>query len=252
MMILLRKYRNSRTWPTVTPQIQRLCGETHILAIQPVTMHIKIYFNDKPLFLADAVTEELEPYRHHDDTVFMEELSSPAVNSMIHEMKAQQIHAGLMVYPDLEAMKHAFFKKFILIKTGGGLVHDENGDYLLIFRRGKWDLPKGKMDPGETIENCALREINEETGLKNLSIERHLVNTYHTYDENGKHILKENWWYLVKAEGQQLITPQTEEDITEVKWVKANEIAAYMENSMPSIIDVMKSASLLPFKNEEV
>jgi ADP-ribose pyrophosphatase YjhB (NUDIX family) len=209
-------------------------------------MYIKIYFNNKPLFLADTITPGLEPYRHHDDTVFMDELSAPAVNAMIHEMKAPQIHAGLFVHPDFEAMKHAFFKKFNLIRTGGGLVRNDSGDYLLIFRRGKWDLPKGKLDPGESIEECALREINEETGLINLTIEQHLVNTYHTYDENGKHILKENWWYLVKAAGKQLITPQVEEDITEVKWVTGSEIPLYMEKSMPSIIDVMTAASLMP------
>ncbi len=212
-------------------------------------MHIKIYFNDKPLFLTDAVTPGLEPYRHHEDTVLMDELSAPAVNAMIHEMKAPQIHAGLFVHSDLEALKQAFFRKFKVIQTGGGLVQNEQGNYLLIFRRGKWDLPKGKLDPGETIEACALREISEETGLERLSIDEHLITTYHTYDENGKHILKENWWYRVHAGGTQVIKPQIEEDITDVKWVASSDISTYMENSMPSIIDVMTAAGLMPDNN---
>ncbi len=208
-------------------------------------MYIKIYFNSKPLFLADSVSPDLEEYRHHDDTVLMDELSAPAVNAMIHEMKADRIHAGLFIHPDLEAMKQAFFRKFQLIQTGGGLVQNDQGNYLLIFRRGTWDLPKGKLDPGEAIEDCALREINEETGLSNLTITRKLLNTYHTYDENGKHILKENWWYLVRASGEQHIVPQEEEDITEVKWVTKAEIPSYMKASMPSIIDVMAAAGLM-------
>jgi 8-oxo-dGTP pyrophosphatase MutT (NUDIX family) len=208
-------------------------------------MYIKIYFNDKPLFLTDAVTEELEPYKHHDDAVFMDELSSPAINSMIHEMKTEKVHAGIFQNENLDALKHAFFKKFLVIRTGGGLVVNDNDEYLLIFRRGKWDLPKGKLDEGETIEECTIREINEETMLVNLSIKKHLINTYHTYDENGKHILKENCWFLVHAAGEQYPEPQLEEDITEVKWVKPGELDAYITNTMPSIIDVMRAGGLL-------
>jgi 8-oxo-dGTP pyrophosphatase MutT (NUDIX family) len=208
-------------------------------------MYIKIYFKDKPLFLTDIITPELEPYRHHDDAVYMDEFSSPSLNSMIHEMKSEKIHAGIFLHEDPEKLKLAFMKKFTVIQTGGGLVRNDQGEYLLIYRRQKWDLPKGKLDKGETIEECAVREINEETGLTNLSIEKHLINTYHTYDENGKHILKENWWYLVHAAGPQQITPQTEEDITEVKWVKPGEIEPYTLNSMPSILDVLSASGLI-------
>src|SRR5688572_95885 len=208
-------------------------------------MYIKIYFNDKPLFLTDNITAELEPYKHHDDAVFMDELSSPGINSMIHEMKTEKVHAGIFLNENLEALKHAFFKKFLVIRTGGGLVVNDNDEYLLIFRRGKWDLPKGKLDEGETIEECTIREINEETKLVNLSIKKHLINTYHTYDENGKHILKENCWFLVHAGGEQYPEPQLEEDITEVKWVKPGELDAYITNTMPSIIDVLRAGGLL-------
>jgi 8-oxo-dGTP pyrophosphatase MutT (NUDIX family) len=207
-------------------------------------MYIKIYFNDKPLFLADSISPYLEQFRHHDDAIYMDEFSSPAVNSMIHEMKAENIHAGIFLHEDLDALKKAFFRKFKLIQTGGGLVRNDVGDYLFIFRRNKWDLPKGKLDEGETIEECAVREINEETGLVNLSIEKHLVNTYHTYDENGKHILKENIWYLVQATGEQHPAPQLEEQITEIKWVNAADLGNYLANTMPSIVDVVNAAGL--------
>ena len=81
--------------------------------------------------------------------------------------------------------------------------------------------------------------------LVNLSIKKHLINTYHTYDENGKHILKENCWFLVHAAGEQYPEPQLEEDITEVKWVKPGELDAYITNTMPSIIDVLRAGGLL-------
>ncbi|RYG05700.1 MAG: NUDIX domain-containing protein [Chitinophagaceae bacterium] len=160
-------------------------------------------------------------------------------------MKVDKVHAGIFLHPDLNALLEAFKKKFKIIQTGGGLVQNDEGDYLMIFRRNKWDLPKGKIDKGETLEECALREINEETGLINLSINKHLINTYHTYDENGKHILKENWWYLVKATGEQNPAPQVEEDITELKWAKKGDLWEYMQQSMPSINDVLTSAGLL-------
>jgi 8-oxo-dGTP pyrophosphatase MutT (NUDIX family) len=208
-------------------------------------MYIKIYFNDKPLFLTDSITPELEPYKHHDDAVFMDELSSPAINSMIHEMKTEKVHAGIFLHENLEALKHAFFKKFLLIQTGGGLIENDHGEYLLIFRRGKWDLPKGKLDPGETLEECTIREINEETKLVDLSIKKHLINTYHTYDENGKHILKENCWFVVHARGEQHPEPQLEEDITDLKWVRPGKLEACTNNSMPSILDVLRAGGLI-------
>src|SRR5688572_21973426 len=107
-------------------------------------MHIKIFFGDKPLFLCDAVNETIQPFIHHDDAIFIDELNSHTVKTMIHEMEQPQIHAGVFYHPSLEELTKAFFKKFTLIKAAGGLVRNESGELLLIFRRGKWDMPKGK------------------------------------------------------------------------------------------------------------
>ena len=129
-------------------------------------MYIKIYFNDKPLFLCDAVDETIEPYVHHDDAVFIDELDTHTVKTMLHEMQQEKVHAGVFLHPDLEELKKAFFKKFVQIQAAGGLVENENGEWLLIHRRGKWDLPKGKLEKGEKLDECAVREVEEETGLK--------------------------------------------------------------------------------------
>ena len=204
-------------------------------------MHIKIYFNDKPLFLADKLDDETEPYIHHDDAILIDELSAPSVNSMIHEMRQASIHAGIFIHKDFEALKHAFFKKFKIVKAAGGLVLNNHKEMLFIFRRGKWDLPKGKLDEGETIEECTVREIYEETGIT-AKIKKPLAITYHTYDENGKHILKESHWYLLSCKDGNSLRPQAEEQITEIKWVKSSDLKPLLANTFPSIVDVIKSA----------
>ena len=209
-------------------------------------MHIKIYFNDKPLFLCDEIDEEISPYVHHDDAVFIDEFSTPAIKSMIHEMKLEKIHAGILYHTDLEALKKAVFKKFTIIHAAGGLVSDPSGAMLFIFRRGRWDLPKGKLDPGEPLDKCALREVKEETGLQQVELGGPLLVTYHTYDEDGKHILKETHWFKMQAAAGQNVQPQTEEQITEIKWVKRNEAGKYMNNSFALIKDILNAAEPQP------
>jgi len=203
-------------------------------------MYIKIYFDDRPLFLCDKITEELEPYVHHDNAVFIDELSPPAVNAMIHEMQQEKVHAGIFLHGDLEKLKHAFWKKFLIVQAGGGLVKNEMNETLFMFRRQKWDLPKGKLDPGETIEECALREVTEETGLSGVELKEFLLTTYHTYNENGKHILKESHWYNMVSNSKQKLIPQAEEDIQEVKWVKQEQLGEVLSNTYPSVIDVIE------------
>lgn len=205
-------------------------------------MHTKIYFNDKPLFLTDSITPEIEPYIHHDDAVLIDEFSPGGIKSMIHEMRQDKVHAGIFLHNNVEELKKAFWKKFILIKAAGGLVVNDAGELLFIFRRGKWDLPKGKLDEGETLEACAVREIQEETGLQEVTLNKHLVNTWHTYDESGHHILKETSWYLLSAPKRQVLTPQTIEQITQIEWAKPSGLEKYVSNTFPAIVDVLKEA----------
>jgi len=202
-------------------------------------MNIKIYFNDKPLFLCNELNEEINSYAHHDDAVFIDEFSPPAINSIIHEMRLEKVHAGIFLHKDFDQLKKAFWKKFITVKAGGGLVFNEKKEMLFIFRRGKWDLPKGKLDEGETIEQCAVREVEEETGLRNIELKKSIVTTYHTYDEGGKHILKESHWFEMYVSGPQKLIPQTIEDINEAKWVKKKNVDELMKNTFPSIKDVL-------------
>lgn len=204
-------------------------------------MFIKIYFDDKPLFLCDSIDSTIEPFIHHDDAVFIDELNAHTIKSMIHEMQQANVHAGVFFHSNLDELKKSFFKKFTLVKAGGGLVMNENNEVLLIFRRGKWDLPKGKLDNGETIEHCALREVKEETGLKKVNLDGALMITYHTYHEGTKYVLKESHWFNMKAEGKQSLVPQVSEDIHEIKWVKMPDVKSYFKNAFPSVVDVLKA-----------
>jgi hypothetical protein len=114
------------------------------LTLSGLVMYIKIYFNEKPLFLCDAVDETIQPFIHHDDAIFIDELNGHAIKSMIHEMEQPNIHAGVFFHANLEKLKKAFFRKFTFIKAAGGLVTNEKKEILIILRRGKWDLWKKK------------------------------------------------------------------------------------------------------------
>jgi 8-oxo-dGTP pyrophosphatase MutT (NUDIX family) len=201
----------------------------------------KIYFNNKPLFITNQITKELEEYLHHEETVFIDEFNFHTVKAMIHEMDMAKIHVGVFLHDNVDEVLKAFKKKLVLVKAAGGLVHTEDDDLLLIFRRGKWDLPKGKLDDNEKIEACAVREINEETGLIKPEIEKPLCVTYHTYHQDGKHILKESHWFLMKSKKQTSLIPQIEEGIEKCEWVAVDQLAPYMEDTHASILDVVNA-----------
>lgn len=204
--------------------------------------YITIYFEDKPVFLCDEISEEINEYRHHPDAVFIDELSTAAINSLLHEIKKPQFHAGIIYDKDFPKLKASFFKHFHLITAAGGLIKNEKDEILMIFRRGKWDLPKGKLDEGESIENCAKREVEEETGLHKLELIKPLKISYHTYVQFGKHNLKETHWFLMKAASDEKFIPQTEEEISEIVWAKKEELQKYISNTFPTVEKLLKEA----------
>jgi 8-oxo-dGTP pyrophosphatase MutT (NUDIX family) len=134
--------------------------------------------------------------------------------------------------------------KYLEVNAGGGLVTNSRGEYLLIRRSGLWDLPKGHQDPGEPIEVTAVREVEEETGLRGLELASFIRVTDHTYFRDGQWFLKHTWWYSMKCTCECDLVPQTEEDITEVRWVAKAEIKDFLQHTYPTIVDVFRSLGL--------
>ena len=137
--------------------------------------------------------------------------------------------------------KYKFFKQFNKIKTAGGLVyHPESESYLWIKRLGLWDLPKGKIEQGESSKDAAIREITEECGLTGiLQLKHRICSTYHAYEFRNKSILKKNNWYYLEYQGDLITKPQLEENITEAQWMKKDEIENCLKRTYPSIEEVI-------------
>jgi 8-oxo-dGTP pyrophosphatase MutT (NUDIX family) len=133
-----------------------------------------------------------------------------------------------------------FISNKIIIEAAGGMVINEDEKLLMIFRRGQWDMPKGKLDDGESIEECALREVEEETGLHSLHLGHKLQITYHTYSIGSQVVIKPSHWYLMNFIGEEAPIPQTEEDITEIRWVDKKEAAMLLELMFPSIKEMVE------------
>lgn len=125
------------------------------------------------------------------------------------------------------------------IEAAGGLVENERHEILWIYRKGKWDLPKGKMEAGETIELTAIREVEEECGIQVGRLVSHVLTTYHTYKESKQYILKANHWYHMLASSAQPLTPQTSEGIDHVCWKNKSEWPDLLQKSYRSIEDVI-------------
>lgn len=215
-------------------------------------MHKKVYFGPKPLYLTSEITEEIAPFADDEATIVIREFNQARIRDIINSMQRPETKAGIFIYERPDDLLDALKEELFVIQAGGGLVYSEKDDeILLIFRRGKWDLPKGKLDPNEQIVNCALREVEEETGLQELTLKQLLCTTYHTYHQDEKFILKESFWFLMVTPREQVLTPQTEEDIEICEWVKTSKLAAYLDNSFPAIIDVIEAATTVLHKKSE-
>lgn len=154
----------------------------------------------------------------------------------------------VLFHPDVDKMKEDFLQQFVCIEAAGGVVLNEKEEVLLIHRRGSWDLPKGKIDDGETVEDAAVREVEEETGIGPVKLGSKIYMpdlsneaTYHSYPYKGQMALKVSYWFLMKYQGQKLPVPQTEEDIEAVLWVKPSDLHQYYTNMYGSVRDILEA-----------
>ena len=203
-----------------------------------------IYFGNKPVVLTDEIiaVEKRKELKNSDKIVYMEGISNYNVQSISKEIEKPDYESGILYHDNLQELKDHFLDQFVLIKAGGGIVRNENGEILFIFRRGKWDLPKGKLDAGETIEDCAVREVTEETGLTDVTLGKSAGITYHSYVEKGTRMLKESHWFEMTSNSAQTLIPQTEEDISEIKWVAVGDLSKYLQNSYATIKNLLEAS----------
>lgn len=139
---------------------------------------------------------------------------------------------------DIEATYRSICAEFREVNAAGGLVSNKRGDFLLISRNGLWDLPKGHQEAGEDIKVCAMREVEEETGVEELELKELICITDHCYIRDGIWHLKHTWWYDMLYTNPLDLTPQREEDISKACWVARSSLPTYLINTYPSIAEV--------------
>jgi len=150
----------------------------------------------------------------------------------------------ILICQEPKELFREFKKLYVLIEAAGGLVFNQKKEILFIYRKQKWDLPKGKIDKGEKKKKAAIREVEEECGIKGLKITDKIINTYHVYTLNNKKVLKKTYWYEMKSSFAGKLKPQLEEDITRAEWLKQEQLKEVVQNTYPAILEVCKSAGM--------
>ncbi len=212
---------------------------------------MRIFVNDKPLELLSY--EEIDGKKSYEsiyhrpdellnqvewsDDVLFHEPSHDLIIKILYVLrtrKLKNLDSITFVTKDKASLKKFVKSRFMIIKAAGGVVTNKKNKVLLIFRLGKWDFPKGKFDKGETPEQCALREVEEECAVKVRS-KKHLYNTWHTYTQNRKSILKKTFWYEMECLDDRNMTPQKEEGIEDIRWFYEADAKIALVNSYPSM-----------------
>ena len=187
----------------------------------------KVFVNEKPLFLTNVISKET------DFQLFL--LESVDIVQLINKMFQNKIQKAYLYYPDEKEIMKVLKTKIQVNKAGGGLVYNKKGEVLFIFRNGKWDLPKGGTEKGEEIEETAIREVEEETGVNKLVITDKLQKTYHVFKRNGTYRLKITHWFEMTSDFEGTPQGQIEEGIEKVAWLNPEQIKEAMTNSYENI-----------------
>jgi ADP-ribose pyrophosphatase YjhB (NUDIX family) len=136
---------------------------------------------------------------------------------------------------DKENLLKRFLKLLPNTVAGGGKVFNSLGEILFIYRNDKWDLPKGRVEGRESIEDTAVREVEEETGVEGLKISRPLQTTYHIFKRNGKHRIKVTYWFEMNTNYKGKLSPQLKEGITKAEWLNEKESREALTKSYANI-----------------
>jgi ADP-ribose pyrophosphatase YjhB (NUDIX family) len=207
-----------------------------------VKKEIKIYYGSKVIRLANYL-----PLIEPAETMVLYYHQSEKLVYRFIEFAENKSFSTLFLWSGsgYKEMKIHFFSFFKILEAAGGVVRNEKNEILVIFRSGKWDLPKGKIDKNkETIKQAALREVQEETGLKSLTVKGKLMTTYHLYFRKERMILKPTYWFEMFAESSNKLVPEIKENISLVAWVREDEIPGILQNTYHSLKELFRLPQL--------
>ena len=187
----------------------------------------KVFVNDIPIILST-------------DKDMGEKYTSFPIKEVKFKRIIKKINKGKLLYVHLyhskkeKLLKH-LFKKLPVVTAAGGMVLNPQKEVLFIFRNGRWDLPKGKIEKNESLEEGAIREVEEETGVQNLKITRFLEKTYHVFQRKGKYKLKVTYWYEMETNYSGELVPEEKEGIMKVKWKNREKAQKALQKSYANI-----------------
>ncbi len=196
----------------------------------------KVFFKDRIVFLTDNIERDLSS---DFGAIFKYSNHKELHDFILNFERKDEIKKAFIYHHNLEELMELFASCFKNINAAGGAVINAKNEMLFIHRLGVWDLPKGKAEKGESIEETAIREVEEECSISNLKIIKSLSPTWHTYTLKGKLILKKTYWYQMEYLGSEIPKPQLEEDITMAEWIPCSEISKTTNNTYPSIKEVL-------------
>jgi len=188
-------------------------------------MCYKIFLGNKTITLTDRLSQTDISFSYFNTNL----------NEIIHKLQNNKLENAILYHDNLEEAWRNFKNHFDVIEAAGGLVENNQHQYLFIYRNGIWDLPKGKMEKGEKPDETAIREVQEECGIQDISIDGFLLETYHLFTENKKKRLKITHWYKMSEGQESELTPQTEEGIEKVEWIDVISTPQVFENSYENI-----------------
>ncbi|MFN8712798.1 MAG: NUDIX domain-containing protein [Bacteroidota bacterium] len=199
----------------------------------------KVFINNRPLTLAS------EPFGGDFElgTLYLRYDSPPLLRELIIQAhtNGEAFPAVLLTHTDADKLLSDFEASCEMIEAAGGRVTNSKGKLLMIFRSGKWDLPKGKIDPGETPEIAAVREVEEECGISGLKITKPLNITWHTYMYNGVPVIKKTYWFAMETADRRKLIPQTNEGITDAVWLDDVGVYKALKNTFRSVAEVINT-----------
>lgn len=187
----------------------------------------KVFLNDVPIILSTQ--------KKIGGNYVSYSIKTVDIKQVIKDILDKKIQYVNLYHKNEDKLLHHLKKKLKVIIAAGGLVYNDKKEILFIHRKGRWDLPKGKVDKNESLEEGAVREVEEETGVKGLKVVRFIDKTYHILKRNGKYRLKETYWYEMYTSYDGELVPQTEEGINKVKWKNFQKSQAAVHKSYENI-----------------